>query len=95
MSPPAVAFRTVLSWKLPTFVAWVASVVSAADEVGRVAVERVGGRDQAGPGDEAEPQRDERHVRLAAGERDVAVAVGHRHDREDRLQPLRPAAPPS
>ena len=89
MSPPAVALTTVFSWKPPTFVAWRRQRRQPAHEVGRVAVERVGRRDQAGPGDEPEPQRDERDVRLAAGEGDVAVAVGHRHDREDRLQPLR------
>ena len=48
---------------------------------------RDGRRDQAGGGDQAEPQRHEAGVDLATGGGDVAVDVGRRHLREDRLQP--------
>ena len=56
-----------------------------------IAVDRVARdvrrRDQAGAGDQAQPQRDEADVDLPAGGDDVAVDVGARNLREDRLQP--------
>ena len=58
-------------------------------QVVRVAVERIGRRREARARHQAEPERDERRVQLAARVGDVAIAIGHRHDREDRLQPHR------
>ena len=56
-------------------------------EAGGRLVDAVRRRDQAGAGDQAEPERDEADVDLAAGGDDVAVDVGAGHLREDRLQP--------
>ncbi len=49
----------------------------------------VGRRDQPGAGHQAEPQRDETDVDGAAAGHDVAVDVGPRHLREDRLEASR------
>ena len=47
-----------------------------------------GRRDEPRRGDQTEPQRDEADVDLAAAGDDVAVDVGARHLREDRLEAL-------
>ena len=52
---------------------------------------RIASRHEREAGDEADPERDERGVDLAAAEDDVAVAVGHRHGGEHGLDRGPPA----